>query len=662
MNHRLLFKLIALCLPVLLLAGLELACRLLNVEDDLSLFIEDPHHSNYLLVNPVVSKRFFIHEENAVTGTAGRFLKNKNEDILRIFVVGESTALGFPYRHHIAFPALLRHRLQTSFENQKIELINLSLTGINSFALYDLADEIINHEPDLLIISMGHNEYYGALGVGSTSNLGSNIYLIRIVAKLRRLRVVQIFQGAIVKTIQKIQNNNFDLHLNLMERMVKKQEIPYQSDLFKKGLRQFELNLKQSLKKFHQFNVPVYFLASISNLKDQSPFISKSFNSLNTEKLEAALGKAENGYNQHYTLDELKELHKIDTTYALTYYLMAHKYLDSKDTTIAKEYYIKAKQYDLLRFRAPEEINQIAQKLCNKYNATYIATDQWIIHSAVNGIPGDDLFMEHVHPNIQGHFIICNLLYKSIFRRVVEDFGPVRFVTDNEFKKTFPSNKVDSLYGVYVTDILKQNWPFNQHPVEVSSNAEKSLEEALAGGLAVSQITWEIAMEKLYKYYYNSGDFNSALGVSELVATDLPGNPAMQVKAGQLALKARDIEKALFYFRRALLWEFIPEEYMRIIQLLVHSDLLEESLYFVQMALLYEENNDVYQKHFSLIKEIITYEDEMLNVIKDQTKLTGLVQNYILLGNFDKAKYYANALTKLSPDNQFGKRVIQQIK
>jgi hypothetical protein len=662
MNHQLLFRLIAICLPVLLLAGLEMTFRLLNIGDDLRLFIDDPHDSDYLSVNPVVSKRFFLHEENAVTGTSDRFVKNKDNEILRIFVVGESTALGFPYRHHMAFPALLKYRLQRSVNNQKIELINLSLTGINSYALYDFTDEIINQRPDILVISMGHNEYYGALGVGSTSNLGSNLHLIRFLLKLRKLRVVQVFHGALIKLMQSLQNRNFDLHLNLMERMVSKQEIPYQSDFFIKGLSQFEFNLAQSLKRFNESDIPVFFLASVSNERDQKPFISKSSDSLINERLKSVLKNVELENNQQNTLEGLQELLKMDTTYALIHFLMAHKYLECKDTIKAKAHFIKAKQYDLLRFRAPDEINVIAQNTCDRYNAIYLATDQWMIHSANFGIPGDDLFMEHVHPNIQGHFIICNLLYENIFKHINESFESVRFITDNEFKISFPLNKVDSLYGEYVTEILKQNWPFNQPPVEASNNHEKSMEEALAGGLAVSQLTWEIAMEKLYKYYYNSGNIDAALSVAELVAINLPNSSAMQVKAGQLALRVGNVEKALFYFRLALLWEFIPEEYMRIIQLLIHSDLLEESLYFIDKALLYDESNDIYRKHFSLLQEIITYENQMINVLNDQEKLTNLIQNYILFGHFEKANLYANELIKVNPDNLFAQHVIQQMK
>ena len=40
-------------------------------------------------------------------------------------------------------------------------------------------DEVIEHNPDLLLIYAGHNEYYGALGVGSTESIGNARWLVK---------------------------------------------------------------------------------------------------------------------------------------------------------------------------------------------------------------------------------------------------------------------------------------------------------------------------------------------------------------------------------------------------------------------------------------------------------------------------------------------------
>jgi hypothetical protein len=50
--------------------------------------------------------------------------------------------------------------------------VNLAMPAINSFSLLDMTPEALAQKPDALIIYCGHNEFYGALGAGSTESLG----------------------------------------------------------------------------------------------------------------------------------------------------------------------------------------------------------------------------------------------------------------------------------------------------------------------------------------------------------------------------------------------------------------------------------------------------------------------------------------------------------
>lgn len=60
--------------------------------------------------------------------------------------------------------------------------MNTSLVATNSYTIRDMVPEILEQQPDMVIIYSGHNEYYGALGVGSSQSLGrypmvTNFYL-----------------------------------------------------------------------------------------------------------------------------------------------------------------------------------------------------------------------------------------------------------------------------------------------------------------------------------------------------------------------------------------------------------------------------------------------------------------------------------------------------
>jgi len=73
-----------------------------------------------------------------------------------------------------------------TFPEMNIEIINLCLTAVNSYTISDFAKQVSKYEPDAVLIYAGHNEYYGALGIGSTSRLGSNVNIVRSLLQLRQ--------------------------------------------------------------------------------------------------------------------------------------------------------------------------------------------------------------------------------------------------------------------------------------------------------------------------------------------------------------------------------------------------------------------------------------------------------------------------------------------
>src|SRR5258705_3419675 len=169
-----LFKVIAILLPFLFLLLLEVLLRTFHYGNDLRLFIEYAGNKDFLVLNPDASKRYFTNQSIATTGNREIFKKEKDENTTRIFVLGESTTLGYPYFHNGSFHRWLQYRLMRSIPDRNFEIINISLTAVNSYTVLGFAREVVNYQPDAILIYTGHNEYYGALGVGSTDRIGGN--------------------------------------------------------------------------------------------------------------------------------------------------------------------------------------------------------------------------------------------------------------------------------------------------------------------------------------------------------------------------------------------------------------------------------------------------------------------------------------------------------
>jgi lysophospholipase L1-like esterase len=124
----------------------------------------------------------------------GSFEINMSANSYRVMCLGGSTTAGYPYGINTTFPFQIKARLQKKWPDRNIEVINAVITAVNSYTVLDLLPEVIEQKPDMIIIYMGHNEFYGAFGVGSTQYAGMNRRLVLTYLKLNRLRCFQVFQ------------------------------------------------------------------------------------------------------------------------------------------------------------------------------------------------------------------------------------------------------------------------------------------------------------------------------------------------------------------------------------------------------------------------------------------------------------------------------------
>src|SRR5450631_158064 len=199
-KRKRLFKVIAILLPFLILLLIEISLRIFHYGDNLNLFIEARDRSDYLVLNPAASKRYFTNVAFAPTGNSELFRKNKENATIRLFVLGESTTIGYPYFHNGSFHRWLLYRLMHEFPDRNFEVINLSLTAVNSYTVLGFAKELVKYHPDAVLIYSGHNEYYGTLGVASTNSVGNSPGIIKLLLVLRQLRIVQLLSNLIERT------------------------------------------------------------------------------------------------------------------------------------------------------------------------------------------------------------------------------------------------------------------------------------------------------------------------------------------------------------------------------------------------------------------------------------------------------------------------------
>ncbi|WAC14068.1 hypothetical protein [Dyadobacter pollutisoli] len=626
-RRLLIFKILSVLSPLLVLALLEAGLRLFGYGHNLDLFIKDPARKGYLVMNQHASEKYFARQQNATIGNFEPFPEKKAPGTFRIFVLGESTTIGYPYMNNGSFHRWLQYRLLHTFPEKDFEVINLSLTAVNSHTVLDFAKNVVNYEPDAVMVYTGHNEYYGALGAASAGFLGRSPFMVRMLIWLREFRLVQLFSALTSSISDLFSGEKIDLRENLMKRMAADQQVPLGSDIYRVGIEQFTSNMDALCRLMGERKVPLLVSNLVSNEKDLKPLVSLP-------------GGPDISADLHFrTGNEL--------------------YADRKFVE-AKQEYIRAKELDVLRFRAPEEMNKVLAKVAARYNGvTLVDTKGLFEKHSTQGILGKETLLEHVHPNLFGYALLSESFYQAMEKA---DLVPARRrMSLEELRKRMPITGVDSLKGAYEIMILKEGWPFNV-PMPADEKREKTIEEQLAGAMVVKQITWKEAMARLQNHYAALHDTASVLRVVEALSLDNPLDITFYDQAGKLSLALHEDEKAVVYWSKAFRKEQSFERARQLFITFLKLDRPEKALPYIQYA---AANNT---SRFNL--------SELQNFVEQQLALKGMFEKdtanimlsnrlaagYLQFANAAAAGKYVSRSLKLDPDNATALKMQEQIK
>jgi len=628
----------AITMPLIVILLLEVVLRGLNYGNDLSLFVTDAQNPALHHLNEKVSLRYFLQEKNATKGKIESFPKLKPKNTVLIFVQGESTAVGFPYFFNGTFPRMLEYGIRQTDPTIQLELINLSMTALNSFALIDFADEIIAQHPDAVIINAGHNEYYGALGVGSKSQFGFGVRMGRAGIWMRKTKVGQLFANVLATFFSDA--DKIDYHETLMKRMVKDSEIPLHSSIYNLGIRQFDINLHATLCKYAKAGIRVYLTNAVCNEKDQKPFISIDSVGIVSQEIKKLTSTLSSNADTAFYISKLEQLSIQYPNYAMTFFLLGKMYF-AQQRPEATAYFHKAKELDALRFRAPDDINSSIKAQSKEFsNITYVDNDSAFRSNSQLQCVGNELILEHLHPNLNGYHLMAKTLFDK-FATEEHPLFPSLHNTQFPLLSEMPLTEVDYFTGKISNLLLHEGWPFLE-PIPADDGKEKSLEEAYAGAISVKTITWEKAMAQLLQTYMKQKDYVKALKICEGLILEYPDNQNVLEQAVELSLKTKEYQKGIVY--GMMQWQITANvttaRNLLILQLKMDSPKL--ALPYVHFLVAAGAKPDFIPMQ-GIINQIV---DAKNRLEKDPMSLDlklQIAQLYNSIGNFDIAKRYESA-------------------
>jgi tetratricopeptide (TPR) repeat protein len=397
-------------IPFLILGGIELGLRLAGYGYDTSFFrrIKIDGH-NYYVPNDKFSYRFFP-AAIARRSPPIRFSAEKANNSYRIFLFGESAALGDPdatYGVGRYLQVLLRER----YPGTDFQVVCVALTAIDSSTILPIARECARHQGDLWLIYMGNNEMVGPFGAETSYGFHApSLGVIRSILAIKTTKTGQLLD-ALIRRLNSATPQKWG-----GMKMFTNNRLGYNDPARLRAYTNFRGNLEDILRLAHKADAPVILSTVAVNLKDCAPFASIHSAGL-TKSQESAWNRIyeqgidlENASSYREALALYQKAAMIDPEFADLQFRVGRCDLALTNEDQARRDFELARDYDALDFRADTRINSAIKEAASRHagQGVYLldAADA-LSGNSPEGIPGLNFFYEHVHLNFTGNYLLA---------------------------------------------------------------------------------------------------------------------------------------------------------------------------------------------------------------------------------------------------------------
>jgi tetratricopeptide (TPR) repeat protein len=352
------------------------------------------------------------------------FSASKGRDTYRIFILGDSAAYGDPDPAY-AFSRYLNLMLRHRFPGIQFEVVNTSITAVDSHVLLRMANDLSGYQPDLFIIYAGNNEVIGPYGPGTTLTAQiPSLAVIRASIALRATRIGQLF---VRMTEKPRQFRGMEMFLD--------QQVPADSPALPRVYKYLGENLDGIIASARKAHADVLLSTIGTNLRDCPPFHSAHRSDLSDQlrqKWDAkmAAGKAEQAIGDYKdALEQYLAADAIDSQYAELQFRIAECMYELGEVENAKQRFVAARELDTLRFRADRGMNDAIRHAAMNaekrgfHNVSLVDTAAILAKASPDGITGRELFFDHVHLRPHGNYLVAAAMFQQIVPMVERRLG-----------------------------------------------------------------------------------------------------------------------------------------------------------------------------------------------------------------------------------------------
>lgn len=349
------------------------------------------------------------------------FALEKPANGLRVFTIGGSSAWGFPWGARVAFPRALGEALAASYPERRVESVNAAAMSYGSARLRRLTREILDHEPDLLIVFEGHNEFVERdlerrleqapkPGAGIGILLHSSLYggMARAWTAIRPEAPPAPPEGGA------------DVGA-LLGLDVARQTERYADDARKaEAVAAFRANFEAIVAAARADGVPVVLCTVPSNIAGWAPnqsVFDPSLDALGRRAVEETIREARDtlaGGDAAAAARALEGAAGRAPGHAEVRFRLAEAYAAAGRYDDARREFRRARDLDAMPTRALGAINDVIRDLAARSGAALVDVEAVFDAEAEHGLTGFDLIEDYVHPKPHAHRIVAKALWRAI--------------------------------------------------------------------------------------------------------------------------------------------------------------------------------------------------------------------------------------------------------
>jgi len=408
---------VAALLPALVLGSIEVGLRHRGYGFSTDFFLQDQRDGTPVLTDNARFTRWVFPPAQARGVAPFSIPAPKGADTYRIFVLGESAAMGDP-EPAFSFARMIEVLLRERYPATRFEVVNTGITAINSHVILPIARDCARQEGDLWLIYMGHNEVVGPFGAGTV--FGAEVPPLPIVRAGLAVRSLRIGQAA-ESLVRWFRDPGHRESAWGGMKMFLGRQVAADDPRMERVYSSFESNLSAILQAGRRAGVQQIVCTVGSNLRDCPPFASRHGATFaDPSAWDATFGRgveAESHGRLAEALEAYERAARVDPAFAELEFRRARclRKLGRRDEALRR--FERARDLDTLRFRADGRINRVVESQARARagrGVHLLDAARVLAVASPDGIPGQEAFYEHVHLTFEGNYLIARAAAERI--------------------------------------------------------------------------------------------------------------------------------------------------------------------------------------------------------------------------------------------------------